>query len=153
MFTSLFISHLLFESPRELFAHPLFTFKTIPLLLSPGILAFLMTSAEFELIRRTSVVTLSVGGMFKEVLTVLAGTLVFGDQLAVSNLWGVLVTLGGIAWYNWIKVQKMKEESAVVKEGVGYEMVDRSGGQGDLEQDVPLTEEDDGRLRRKSRED
>jgi solute carrier family 35, member C2 len=96
-----------------------------------------MTSTEFELIRQTSVVTLSVSGMFKEVLTVLAGTVVFGDRLAVSNVWGVIVTLGGIGWYNWIKVQKMR--GAVVGEGVkdeevgGYEMVgrnERDGGDG-----------------------
>ena len=89
-----------------------------------------MTSAEFELIRRTSVVTLSVGGMFKEVLTVLAGTIVFGDHLAVSNIWGVLVTLGGISWYNWIKIQKMREDDSIEKDSSGingYEMVDREG--------------------------
>ena len=68
--------------------------------------------------------TLSVGGMFKEVLTVLAGTIVFGDRLAVSNVWGVLVTLGGIGWYNWIKVQKMRQENGSEKEA-GYEMIDR----------------------------
>lgn len=130
MFISLLLSHILFESPAALLAHPLFTFKTLPLLLSPGILAFCMTSTEFELIRRTSVVTLSVSGMFKEVLTVLAGTIVFGDHLAVSNIWGVLVTLGGISWYNWIKIQKMREDDGVEKDlsGIhGYEMVDREG--------------------------
>ena len=90
-----------------------------------------MTSTEFELIRRTSVVTLSVGGMFKEVLTVLAGTVVFGDHLAVSNIWGVLVTLGGIGWYNYIKIQKMKEDHAGSKDDVEYEMVDRDRGEGE----------------------
>ena len=90
-----------------------------------------MTSAEFELIRRTSVVTLSVAGMFKEVLTILAGTVVFGDRLAVSNIWGVLVTLGGISWYNWIKIQKMKEEDGSGGKELGspgYEMVGREVG-------------------------
>jgi solute carrier family 35, member C2 len=127
MFVSLILSHVLFESPAALLAHPLFTPKMIPLFLSPGILAFFMTSTEFELIRRTSVVTLSVGGMFKEVLTVLAGTIVFGDQLAVANIWGVLVTLGGIGWYNYIKVQKMRQEHTSDKDSgsSGYEMVDR----------------------------
>ena len=96
------------------------------MLLSPGILAFCMTSTEFELIRRTTVVTLSVSGMFKEVLTVLAGTVVFGDHLAVSNIWGVIVTLGGIGWYNWIKIQKMRDEDKNEKEleSPGYEMID-----------------------------
>ena len=91
-----------------------------------------MTSTEFELIRRTSVVTLSVTGMFKDVLTVVAGTIIFGDHLAVSNIWGVLVTLGGIGWYNWIKIQKMKEEENGGDGGngfgsPGYEMIDRVG--------------------------
>lgn len=75
-------------------------------------------------------VTLSVGGMFKEVLTVLAGTIVFGDQLAVANIWGVLVTLGGIGWYNYIKIQKMRQENVPDKDSAtaGYEMVDREMG-------------------------
>jgi len=68
---------------------------------------------------------------------VLAGTVVFGDKLAVANVWGVLVTLGGIAWYNWIKVQKMRAESLAgvgedgkVEEGEDerYEMVERVDG-------------------------
>lgn len=63
--------------------------------------------------------------MFKEVLTVLAGTIVFGDKLAVANIWGVLVTVGGIGWYNWIKIQKMREEDNRTKDG--YEMVDTDG--------------------------
>ena len=137
MFFSLLLSHILFESPRLLLSHPLFTLKSIPLLLSPGILAFAMTATEFELIRQTSVVTLSVAGMFKEVLTVLAGTIVFGDRLAVANVWGVLVTLGGIGWYNWIKIDKMRREMREgEKESVegGYEMVGRGDvGMEDLE--------------------
>lgn len=69
--------------------------------------------------------TLSAAGMFKEMLTVLAGTLVFGDRLAVANVWGVLVTLGGIGWYNWTKIQKMREENGTAKDG--YEMVGTTG--------------------------
>jgi solute carrier family 35, member C2 len=91
-----------------------------------------MTTMEFELIRQTGVVTLSVAGMFKEVLTVLAGTVVFGDRLAVSNVWGVVVTLGGIGWYNWIKVQKMRAvvgEEAKDEEIGGYEMVGPGEGE------------------------
>ena len=127
MFISLLLSHIIFESPRELLQHSLFTFKAIPLLLSPGVLAFFMTSTEFELIRQTSVVTLSVSGMFKEVLTVLAGTIVFGDHLALTNIWGVIITLGGIGWYNFIKIQKMRQEEENEKDLdiADYEMLDR----------------------------
>jgi solute carrier family 35 protein C2 len=142
MFVSLVLSHVLFESPSALLAHPLFTLKSIPLLLSPGVLAFFMTSTEFELIRRTGVVTLCIGGIFKEVLTVLAGTIVFKDHLAVSNIWGVLVTLGGIAWYNWIKIQKMREGDSTEKTlgSPGYEMLD---GQTALELDEVFSIDDD----------
>src|SRR5271163_1073968 len=152
MFFSLLISHLLFESPTELWQHPYFTWKYIPMLLSPGIVAFFMTSTEFELIRRTSVVTLSVSGMFKEVLTVIAGTIVFQDRLAVSNIWGVIVTLGGIGWYNWIKIQKMREVDSKEKEELaeesldGYEMVDREvvpAQQGSSEELFSIEEEDE----------
>jgi solute carrier family 35 protein C2 len=143
MFFSLLISFLLFESPAELLHHPLFTLKTIPLLVSPGIIAFAMTSTEFELIRQTSVVTLSVAGMFKEVLTVLAGTIVFGDKLAVANIWGVVVTLGGIGWYNWIKIQKMKEEMAGEEKEGGYEMVGRIG-EGEVEDEEAFEIDDEG---------
>jgi protein-S-isoprenylcysteine O-methyltransferase Ste14 len=126
MFLALLVSHLLFENPASLWVHPLFSWKILPLLVSPGVIAFLMNTTEFELIRRTGVVTLCIGGIFKEVLTVLGGTIVFGDHLAVSNIWGVLVTLGGIVWYNYIKIQKMREEEQTQKEGGdGYEMINR----------------------------
>jgi solute carrier family 35, member C2 len=141
MFLSLIISHILFESPAALIAHPLFSLRYIPLLLSPGVLAFAMTSTEFELIQHTSVVTLSVSGMFKEVLTVLAGTVVFGDRLAVANVWGVIVTVAGIGWYNWIKVQKMREEAQtgekdLDEEAAGYEMIDRVDGDEQEESEI-----------------
>lgn len=125
MFVSLILSHVAFEDPASLLSHPLFTLRLIPLLLLPGLLAFVMNITEFELICQTGVVTLSVAGMFKEVLTVVAGTIVFGDKLAVANIWGVLVTVGGIGWYNWIKIQKMREEDNRTIDG--YEMVDTDG--------------------------
>jgi solute carrier family 35, member C2 len=138
MFISLLSSHIIFESPSELIHHPRFTFKVIPLLLSPGVIAFAMTATEFELIRRTSVVTLSVAGMFKEVLTVLAGTIVFGDRLAVSNIWGVIVTVVGIGWYNWIKIQKMREEHETAEGGGTYEMMRTEGDDDDVVEAVQL---------------
>jgi len=39
-------------------------------LLFPGCIAFLMTASEFALLQRTSVVTLSIAGIFKEVVTI-----------------------------------------------------------------------------------
>ena len=70
------------------------------IILFPGLLAFLMTASEFALLKRTSVVTLSVCGIFKEVLTISAASVVFGDKLTPVNISGLAVTISSIAAYN-----------------------------------------------------
>ena len=84
-------------------------FLAVAILMFPGLLAFLMTAAEFALLKRTSVVTLSVCGIFKEVLTISTGALVFGDKLTPVNLSGLLVTLASIAAYNYMKINQMRQ--------------------------------------------
>ncbi|KAF2227914.1 triose-phosphate transporter family-domain-containing protein [Elsinoe ampelina] len=85
--------------------------QAIGVLLFPGLLAFLMTASEFALLKRTSVVTLSVCGIFKEVLTILTAAATFGDELTVINFSGLVVTILSIAVYNFIKFKSMKEEA------------------------------------------
>lgn len=84
-------------------------FLSFILLLFPGLLAFLMVSAEFALLQRTSVVTLSVCGIFKEVLTISAAGIVFGDELSPINISGLFVTIASIAAYNFLKYSKMRK--------------------------------------------
>ncbi|TGO70354.1 hypothetical protein BOTNAR_0001g00290 [Botryotinia narcissicola] len=81
------------------------------LLLFPGCIAFCMTASEFALLQRTSVVTLSIAGIFKEVVTISAAGLVFHDPLTPINISGLFVTIGAIAAYNWIKIRKMREDA------------------------------------------
>ena len=83
----------------------------IGILLFPGVLAFLMTSSEFALLKRTSVVTLSICGIFKEVVTISAAAIVFHDPLTPINVSGLLVTIASIAAYNYIKIAKMRAEA------------------------------------------
>ncbi|KAF1916063.1 triose-phosphate transporter family-domain-containing protein [Ampelomyces quisqualis] len=83
----------------------------IGILLFPGVLAFLMTSSEFALLKRTSVVTLSICGIFKEVVTIGTANLVFDDPLTPVNISGLIVTIGSIAAYNYMKIKKMREEA------------------------------------------
>ena len=85
----------------------------IGILLFPGVLAFLMTASEFALLKRTSVVTLSICGIFKEVVTISAANIIFDDQLTPINVSGLLVTIGAIAVYNYIKISKMRKEAIV----------------------------------------
>ena len=88
----------------------------IGILLFPGVLAFLMTASEFALLQRTSVVTLSICGIFKEVVTISAAGIVFDDKLTLVNISGLIVTIGSIAAYNYIKITKMR---AIAKEEAG----------------------------------
>lgn len=87
------------------------TFLGIGILLFPGVLAFLMTSSEFALLKRTSVVTLSICGIFKEVVTIATANLVFKDPLTPINITGLFVTIVSIAAYNYTKIKKMREEA------------------------------------------
>jgi len=81
------------------------------IILFPGVIAFLMTASEFALLKRTSVVTLSIAGIFKEAVTISAAAIVFGDTMTPVNIVGLLVTLAAIATYNWIKINKMRSEA------------------------------------------
>lgn len=81
------------------------------ILMFPGCLAFMMVAAEFALLKRTSVVTLSVCGIFKEVLTISAASVTFGDELSPINISGLVVTIASIAGYNYIKISKMRRDA------------------------------------------
>lgn len=87
------------------------TLLGIGILLFPGCLAFLMTASEFALLKRTSVVTLSICGIFKEVVTITTANIVFHDPLTPINLTGLVVTIASIAAYNYMKIQKMRNDA------------------------------------------
>ncbi|KAI1628831.1 triose-phosphate transporter family-domain-containing protein [Exophiala viscosa] len=85
--------------------------KALLLLFIPGCLAFCMIASEFTLLQRTSVVTLSICGIFKEVVTISAAGIVFHDELSMVNISGLLVTICSIASYNYMKIMKMRQEA------------------------------------------
>lgn len=93
----------------------------IGVLFFPGILAFLMTASEFALLQRTSVVTLSICGIFKEVVTISAAGIVFHDPLTPINISGLLITIASIGAYNYIKISKMRKESRQRNEDIESE--------------------------------
>lgn len=138
MFLALFLLALPIEGPlnviqgiRELASAQGGAFSIL-LLLFPGFLAFLMVSAEFALIQRTSVVTLSVCGIFKEVLTISAAGVIFGDELSPVNVSGVVVTVAAIAAYNVLKYGKMKESAVEEAREVVKEVETREEGDKDV---------------------
>lgn len=120
----------------------------IGIILFPGFLAFCMVSAEFALLQRTSVVTLSVCGVFKEVLTITAAGIIFGDTLTPINVSGLVVTLVAIGAYNVLRMQSMKKEE--VKKAVEI-MEDATSSRAPEPSQVFLSDEaDEGLLARES---
>ncbi|KIX05851.1 uncharacterized protein Z518_03824 [Rhinocladiella mackenziei CBS 650.93] len=117
MFVTLFVIACFSETPSAVMAglHLLISeygvFKSALLLFAPGCLAFCMIASEFTLLQRTSVVTLSICGIFKEVVTISAAGIVFHDELSVVNVSGLIITILSIASYNYLKVVKMREEA------------------------------------------
>ncbi|KAK5801133.1 hypothetical protein VI817_003345 [Penicillium citrinum] len=84
------------------------------LLIFPGVLAFCMISSEFALLKRSSVVTLSICGIFKEVVTISAAGVIFHDQLTAVNVSGLVITISSIGAYNYMKISRMRSEAAAM---------------------------------------
>lgn len=117
MFVSLILIALIIEGPIEIgngfqaLASAHGTGFGLVLLIFPGVLAFCMISSEFALLKRSSVVTLSICGIFKEVITISAAGVVFHDRLTAVNITGLVITIGSIASYNYMKIAKMRSEA------------------------------------------
>ncbi|UZJ54354.1 hypothetical protein CBS101457_003674 [Exobasidium rhododendri] len=106
------MSSMLLEDWRAMFSSQFFqdfasSMKSIALMVAPGFIAFLMNLSEFALIQRTSVMTLSVAGIFKEIATILISSSVFGDELTPINVTGLCIALAGIGLYNYLKYRLM----------------------------------------------
>ncbi|KAH7171205.1 triose-phosphate transporter family-domain-containing protein [Dactylonectria macrodidyma] len=119
-------------------------------LLFPGCLAFCMTASEFALLQRTSVVTLSIAGIFKEVVTISAASLVFHDTLTLVNFIGLLTTLAAIIAYNYIKITKMRQEAQenVHERHVGADDIGRGRSRSSTSSDINEDRDEGGLLRR-----
>jgi len=84
-------------------------FMTCILILIPGLLAYFMTLSEYILLQCATLLTLSITGIFKELLTIFASGLVFGDKLNTINIIGLVVTFTDIVCYNVYRFQQNTE--------------------------------------------
>ncbi|EEB09222.1 membrane transporter [Schizosaccharomyces japonicus yFS275] len=103
MFLFLVCSGLVLEGPNEFIHSPLWAtlgWRMSMLFVFPGVLAFVMISAEFGLIKKTGIVTLSVCGIIKEIITILFSSFYFHDKLLPINFVGLVIAIFGIAIYN-----------------------------------------------------
>ncbi|KAI8453688.1 triose-phosphate transporter family-domain-containing protein [Phakopsora pachyrhizi] len=124
MAISLGLCSLIFEGWSKLVAEERFFgdllkgLVTMGYVTAAGVMAFLMTVSEYFLIQRTSVVTLSIAGIFKEVGTILLSTMIFHDVMTPLNISGLGITIFGIGLYNYLKykqsLESLKESEAIL---------------------------------------
>ncbi|KAJ1920764.1 hypothetical protein H4219_001163 [Mycoemilia scoparia] len=112
---SLFFLSLIIERPFSQFGWTALSefgglFDAISLMAIGGLLAFMMVLSEFAIISRTSAVTLSIAGIFKEIITVIFSVMVFGDTITFVNMVGLLVAFSGIIFYNLYKIQALSAQ-------------------------------------------
>nr|XP_057907330.1 solute carrier family 35 member C2 isoform X2 [Doryrhamphus excisus] len=75
-----------------------------------GILAFGLGFSEFLLVSRTSSLTLSISGIFKEVCTLLLAAWLMGDKMSALNWLGFAVCVCGIALHVVLKTYYSKNK-------------------------------------------
>ncbi|RVE70217.1 hypothetical protein OJAV_G00062750 [Oryzias javanicus] len=75
-----------------------------------GLLAFGLGFSEFLLVSKTSSLTLSISGIFKEVCTLLLAASLMGDELSLLNWLGFAVCLCGISLHVGLKTYYSKNK-------------------------------------------
>ncbi|XP_020717684.1 solute carrier family 35 member C2 [Ceratitis capitata] len=64
-----------------------------------AVLAFLMECSEYLVLSKTSGLTLSIAGIFKDICQLALGVELNGDQLSLINVFGLVVCLAGICMH------------------------------------------------------
>lgn len=119
MFLGLFPLFAVFEGLHLSTSEKIFRFQDTGLLLRVlgslflgGILAFGLGFSEFLLVSRTSSLTLSIAGIFKEVCTLLLAAHLLGDQISLLNWLGFALCLSGISLHIALKALHARGDSA-----------------------------------------
>lgn len=66
-------------------------------------LVFVLLVSEYWLVNATSSLALSVAGVFKELLTIGGGILIFSEHMSLMNVIGFIICQIGIAAYMWLR--------------------------------------------------
>ncbi|KAI8990320.1 triose-phosphate transporter family-domain-containing protein [Pilobolus umbonatus] len=87
------------------------TLSSLGLMSIGGILAFIMTLAEFYFIKNTSTVTLSVAGISKEIIIIALSVFLYGDRLTAKTYSGLFISIMGIFLYNYYRSSPTAENN------------------------------------------
>jgi solute carrier family 35 protein C2 len=122
MFASLFIFSLLIERPWIRLAYE--NVRQISSMIGLGLLganlAIAMILCEFYLIMRANAFVLMIGGVVKEMLSILIGVTYFEDKLNPTNVSGCFVVFLGVVLYKILHYTEAQEE----KRNEMFQMVD-----------------------------
>lgn len=94
--------------------------RTLSLAVFGASLAICMVFCEFYLIMRSSAIVLMIGGVLKELNTILFGVYVFGDELNAINILGCVVVFTGVILYKAsLHVRKLEKQYDTLTEVCG----------------------------------
>lgn len=88
--------------------------RTSAICLTGGVMTFSLILTEYKVVESTSVVTLSISGIVKEILMISVSVLYFKDTLHPINYVGLLISICGIIGYNWYKIKKGKSKMSTM---------------------------------------
>lgn len=122
MFSVLLVASLIVERPFPEFFHcDLFKkglisegpttfisiFYGIILMLIPGICVIILTLSEFRMLQITKVLTVSIAGVIKEVLTILLGIWILSERISgIYNIFGMIIVLLDVCYYNYYRYKE-----------------------------------------------
>lgn len=78
-----------------------------------ALIAFLLNISSFQTNKIAGALTMTVCGNVKQVLTVLLGIVLFGVKVGTWNGLGMIIALGGAAYYSKVELNKKREQTLV----------------------------------------
>lgn len=104
-----------------------------------GLLAISMVLCEFNLILNATAIIMMIGGVMKEIVTIVIGITFFGDKLNAINISGCTMVFSGVILYKLVfhleKAEKMALHDKNMKDNVGSKLMHESGGSDDDDDD------------------
>lgn len=88
-------------------------------LVGNGLLAFLLNVSSFSTNKVAGALTMTVCGNVKQCLTVLLGIVLFGVRVGFLNGLGMLIALGGAAWYSAVELRTKGQRGRGTQGGAG----------------------------------
>lgn len=119
MFASLFVISLAIEQPWKRLAgeHALEMVTVLGLGLLGAFFAISMVLCEFWLIMRSNAIVLMIGGVLKEMVTIMVGVRYFDDKLNKINVSGCVIVFLGVLFYkvtHYMEAQQKKLQASYV---------------------------------------